>query len=308
MAVSEPKRLCEVEVIRRVRSEMLNRKATAFCAVVFLRQMEGARIQHVFQRLVVGVGGNRRIDGHPHAGVGAVGDHRGDVGGVEAVFLVENRVGIAVKFAPAGRGPVESGALRRAFAAAEVVERGLVGGDHAAPRPAFDAHVADGHAPLHREGADRVAGEFDEIARAARSGQPGDDVEDDVLGFDARPKRPVHGDAHAPRLGLDDALAGEDHFDLRRPHAERHGAQRPVRRGVAVAADDGHARLGEAQFGTDDVHDALPGVAHAEMLDAEPGAVGRQRFDLPPRFRLGDRQVLVDGGDVVVGRRRDSTS
>lgn len=44
MAVSEPKRLCEVEVIRRVRSEMLNRKATAFCAVVFLRQMEGARI------------------------------------------------------------------------------------------------------------------------------------------------------------------------------------------------------------------------------------------------------------------------
>ena len=74
---------------------------------------------------------------------------------------------------------------------------------------------------------------------------------------------------------------------------------------MAVAADDGHARLGEAQFGTDDVHDALPGIAHAEMLDAEPGAVGRQRFDLPPRFRLGDRQVLVDGGDVVVGRRRD---
>ena len=71
----------------------------------------------------------------------------------------------------AGRGPVDSGALRRACAAAEVVERGLVGGDHAAPRPAFDAHVADGHAPLHREGADRFAGEFDEIARAARSGQ-----------------------------------------------------------------------------------------------------------------------------------------
>ena len=118
------------------------------------------------------------------------------------------------KIAPAGRGPVESGALRRAFAAAEVVERGLVGGDHAAPRPAFDAHVADGHAPLHREGADRFAGEFDEIARAARSGELRDDVEHDILGFDARAQCPVDRDAHAPRLGLDDALAGEDHLDL----------------------------------------------------------------------------------------------
>ena len=78
--------------------------------------------------------------------------------------------------------------------------------------------------------------------------------------------------AGALQSGLEDALAGEDHFDLRRPHAERHGAQRPVRRGVAVAADDGHARLCESQFGADDVHDALARVAHAEMFDAEFGA------------------------------------
>lgn len=41
MAVSESERLCEVEFIRCVKSEMLNRKAAAFCAVAFLRQMKG---------------------------------------------------------------------------------------------------------------------------------------------------------------------------------------------------------------------------------------------------------------------------
>ena len=61
---------------------------------------------------------------------------------------------------------------------------------------------------------DRFAGELDEIARAARGGELRDDVEHDILGFDARAQCPVDRDAHAPRLGLDDALAGEDHLDL----------------------------------------------------------------------------------------------
>ena len=78
-----------------------------------------------------------------------------------------------------------------------------------------------------------------------------------------------------------------------------------MRRGVAVAADDGHARLREAQFGTDDVDDALLGVPHSEMLDAVPGAVLGQSLDLTPRLGLLDREVLVDGRDVVVGRGGD---
>ena len=82
--------------------------------------------------------------------------------------------------------------------------------------------------------------------------------------------------------------------------------RRPVPRASRrVAADDGHARLCESQFGADDVHDALARVSHAEMFDAEFGAVGLQRLDLAPRFGLGDRQVLVDGRDVVVGRGGD---
>ena len=143
------------------------------------------------------------------------------------------------------------------------------------------------------------------MARAARSGEFRDDIEDDILGFDARTQRAVDRNAHRAGFGLEDALAGEDHFDLRSPHAERHGAQSSVGRSVAVAADDRHARLGESQLGADDVHDALLGVSHAEVLDAVAGAVLGQRLDLPPRLRLPDRKVLVDGRDVMVGRGRD---
>ena len=53
------------------------------------------------------------------------------------------------------------------------------------------------------------------------------------------------------------ALRGEHVLHLGRADAERERAERAVSGGVAIAADDGHARLGEAQLGADDVHDAL---------------------------------------------------
>ncbi len=53
------------------------------------------------------------------------------------------------------------------------------------------------------------------------------------------------------------------------------------------------------------MHDALLGVPHPEMLDAVPGAVLGQGLDLPPRLGLLDREVLVNGRDVMVGRGGD---
>jgi hypothetical protein len=47
-------------------------------------------------------------------------------------------------------------------------------------------------------------------------------------------------------------------LDLGRADAEGQRAEGAMRRGVAVAADDGHARQGEALLRPDDVHDALP--------------------------------------------------
>jgi hypothetical protein len=49
-------------------------------------------------------------------------------------------------------------------------------------------------------------------------------------------------------------------LDLGRADAMRQRAEGAMRRGVAVAADDGHAGQGPALFGADDVHDALAHV------------------------------------------------
>ena len=57
------------------------------------------------------------------------------------------------------------------------------------------------------------------------------------------------------------ALRREHVAHLRGADAERDRAQRAVRRGVAVAARDRHARLRETELGTDHVDDALVFIA-----------------------------------------------
>ena len=57
-------------------------------------------------------------------------------------------------------------------------------------------------------------------------------------------------------------------------------AKRAVGGRVAVAADDGHARLGQPQFRPDDVDDAPVGAVHAVQRNAEIVAVFLQRGDL----------------------------
>ena len=83
-------------------------------------------------------------------------------------------------------------------------------------------------------------------------------------------------------------LAGAD--------AERQRAERSVRGGVAVAADDGHAGLRQALLRPDDVHDALL-VAHAIVkTDAEIGAVLFHLVELRRADRVEHRQVARRGG------------
>ena len=106
-------------------------------------------------------------------------------------------------------------------------------------------------------------------------------------------------------MRCDEALGREDVLDLGGADAERQRAERAVRRGVAVAADDRHARLGEPELGPDDVDDALQRRAEAVERDAELGAVALERLDLDAAElvldELGDRRAV--GGAVVVGGR-----
>ena len=107
-------------------------------------------------------------------------------------------------------------------------------------------------------------------------------------------------DRHPPRPRLGQRLRGQHVLDLARADAEREGAERAVGRRVAVAAHDRHARQRAALLGPDDVDDALAGVAHRVVGDAELGGVAAQRLDLLGRDLVGDRLVDVGRRDVVV--------
>ena len=92
-------------------------------------------------------------------------------------------------------------------------------------------------------------------------------------------------------------------FDAGGPNASCPRSERAVGRGMAVAADDGHARQGEAEFRADDVDDALVGRVHIEQGNAKLAAIFLQRFDLFRRYRVGDGQAARSGRDVMVDGR-----
>ena len=113
------------------------------------------------------------------------------------------------------------------------------------------------------------------------------------LAVHARRHVAVDGDRHRARTRLRQRLRGEHVLDLARADAERERAERAVRRRVAVAAHDGHARLREALLRADHVHDALARLAHRVADDPELVAVLRQHLHLLRGDRVRDRQVDV---------------
>ena len=64
-------------------------------------------------------------------------------------------------------------------------------------------------------------------------------------------------DRHPTRARLGKRLRGQHVLDLARADPERQRAERAVRRGMRVAADNRHAGKGETLLGPDHVHDAL---------------------------------------------------
>ena len=190
-------------------------------------------------------------------GRGAPGDDRRQLGRVEHDHLVEMRALVGLQRLPVVERHVPGRALRRARLALDIGEGRLVRRDQAGAGAALDRHVADGHAAFHRQRADRLAGIFDDVAGAAGGADLADDGEDDVLGGDACRQLAVDAHQHVLGLALDQRLRGQHMLDLGGADAVRQRAEGAVRRGVAVAADDGHARQREALLRADDVDDAL---------------------------------------------------
>ena len=125
-------------------------------------------------------------DRDAHARVRAVGDHRLEGVRVDRDRLVEGRAVVAREAAPAVDRGVPGGACRGVRPSGEVLERRVVRGDQAGPRAALDAHVADRHPLFHGQRPDRLAAVLEDVAGPAADADPRDQVEDDVLGADAR--------------------------------------------------------------------------------------------------------------------------
>ena len=72
---------------------------------------------------------------------------------------------------------------------------------------------------------------------------------------------------------------------------------------MAVAADQGHAGLGEPQFRPDNVDDTLARVGQGNVVDAEFAGIGFQERDLSRGLAIEDRAAAVPGRNGVIGHR-----
>jgi hypothetical protein len=119
---------------------------------------------------------------------------------------------------------------------------------------------------------------------------------------------PLTGDAHVLGFFLDQRLRGQHMLHLAGADAVGQRAESAMRRGVAVAAHNGHAGQREALFRPDDVDDALTNVDLVVIFDAELGSVLGQRLDL---MRLSGRFLMpcaVERGPWVVGTLWSTTA
>ena len=172
----------------------------------------------------------------------------------------------------------------------------LVRRDHAHLGAELDREVADGKPSFDRQVADRAAGIFDRIAGAAGGADVADQGKDQILGGDAERQLALELDAHGFGPALDQRLRRQHMRQFARADAERQRAEPAMGAGMAVAADDQAAGKAQAQFGPDDMDDALPGLVDVEQLDA----AGR---GLDPQRRQQFQPDLAGAG--AARRRRD---
>src|SRR3984957_633616 len=248
---------------------------------------------------------NGAVDRSDILWTGAPCHHWGDLRTIETDLAVETRLKIGRKLAPAPKRPVPFFAFRRVGPPSQIGESGLIRRDHSCTRAGLDRHVADGETPLHRQTGDRRARIFDHMPCRASRADPADNGENDIFGAHASAEPPIDGDAHRLWHALPKRLGRQDVVGFGHSKAKGEGADRAMRRSMAVCADDDHSGLADALFGTNDVYDAVPLVLQAEHLDAKVGGVLRERLHHVPPFGVGDLCRLARIRRHVVIRRRE---
>ena len=179
-------------------------------------------------------------------------------------------------------------ALRRARLVLHIGKGRFVRCDQTSARTAFNRHVADRHAAFHRQRANSATGIFDHITGAARSADFADDGKRDVLGGDAGSQFALNTHEHVLGFLLDQRLGSQNVFYLGGADTMRQRTESAMRGGVAVAADNGHARQGEALLRPDDVHDTLTAITLGIIFNVEIRSILGQSFDLNAAFLVLD--------------------
>src|ERR1700674_3614262 len=269
-------------------------------AHIFERAFRGLLIVEILEIVRIG---DASSDAGDHARVGAPGDLRSDLLGLQLDLHVKVGAAIALEQLPAFDGFLKRFAARNKRTAFEISERSFVRRDHSGARAAFNGHVADGHASVHGKGTNGFAAVLRDVAITASDARFSDDGENKVLGGDAPGSFAV--DKNVERLGarLDETLCCKNMLDLAGANAESQRAEGAVGGGVAITADEGLAGLGDAQLGADDVHDALILAVHVEKANAGFAAVLFEGIELELGVVIEDGQSAVGGGDGVVHHR-----
>src|SRR6266478_1668042 len=264
---------------------------------VFERALGGFLIVEILEIVRVGNAGGGAGD---HAGIGAPGDLRSNLLGLQLDLHVQVGAAIALEQLPAFDGFLKRFAARDKRTPFEICEGGFIGRDHTGARASFDGHVADGHASVHRKGANGFAAILRDVAVAAADADLSDDGENQVLRGDALGALAVN--ENVQRLGarLNEALRCKDVLDFAGADAERQRAERSVSGRVAVTANNRLPGLRDAEFRADDVYDALILAVHVEEANAGFAAVFFEGVELELGVVIEDGQSAVGGGDGMV--------
>ena len=93
-------------------------------------------------------------------------------------------------------------------------------------------------------------------------------------------------------------------LDFAGTDTEGEGAERAMSRSMAVAAHDGHPRMRQTEFGSDNVDDTLLDFPEVEEPDTEVAAILAHHLDLYFRVRVSNGQRTIGRRDVMVQGRK----
>ena len=250
--------------------------------------------------------GNLAANRHNHFRRRPPGHLRLNVFGTQIEDAIKVRALIAAQGSPVSDSGIPAVALRRKIASPQIVDRHLVDRDEAHARTGLDRHVAQRHAPFHRQSADGAAAKLDRVAGTARRTDMADDRQRDILGRHALAEPTLDADQHRPGFLLQQTLRRQHMLDFRSADAKRHTGERAMRAGMRIATNHRHSRQRRAILRPNHVDDALTPVLERKIGERTGFADVRvQRLDLKARHRILDAALPTVGRRIVIGGRHN---